>query len=124
MSLMKRCALCLEAKPLQRSHIVPEFMHSGMYDEKHRLFGLSSVPTVAVRLIQKGLREKLLCANCEQQLGRYERYASQVFYSGNVSADRVEIGLSLSRLEYSPLKLFFCLSFGDSASRRSSNTEG
>lgn len=82
-------------------------MHAGMYDEKHRIFGLSSISSKPIRLFQKGLREPLLCADCEQQFGRYESYASRVFYGGTVQAGRVEIGVELSGLVYAPLKLFF-----------------
>lgn len=104
---MNPCALCLETKPLRRSHVVPEFMHAGMYDEKHRIFGLSSVSSKPVRLFQKGLREPLLCEDCEQQVGRYEAYASRVLNGGNVRIDRVEIGFEVSGLDYARLKLFF-----------------
>src|SRR5436190_22008413 len=100
------CALCLAAKSLRRSHIVPEFMHRAMYDAKHRFFGLSSVPVKPIRLFQKGLREPLICAECEEQFSRYESYASRVFYGSDVNVASVEVGMLLSGLDYSPLKLF------------------
>jgi hypothetical protein len=103
---MNPCALCLQPKPLCRSHIVPEFMHVGMYDDKHRFFGLSSTPERPVRFFQKGLREQLLCDDCEQQFSYYEHYASRVFYGKEVQVQPVEIGMLLSGLDYPRLKLF------------------
>src|SRR3546814_5603951 len=34
--LTMHCALCLLPKPLQDSHIIPEFLYGVMYDDKHR----------------------------------------------------------------------------------------
>lgn len=102
------CRLCRQSKPLKSSHVVPEFMYQDMYDNKHRFFGLSSNSEAKELLKQKGLREPLLCADCEQQIGRYEWYASGVFYGG-VPQERQRTGnlVQLSQLEYRPLKLFF-----------------
>jgi hypothetical protein len=83
-------------------------MYQDMYDDKHRFFGLSSNPEARDQLKQKGLREPLLCSDCEQQFSRYEKYASGVFYGGAPHGrQRVENLVQLSGLEYRPLKLFF-----------------
>jgi hypothetical protein len=79
-----------------------------MYDPKHRFFGLSGDPTRQNKLFQKGLREPLLCNDCEQQFSRYENYASGVFYGGpEIGAQRVKNVVGLVGLQYAPLKLFF-----------------
>lgn len=102
------CALCHKNKPLQWSHIVPEFMYQEMYDPKHRFQGLSTVVSDRARLYQKGLREKLLCEACEQQFGRYENYAAQVFYGGvTIPVRRCGKNLLIGSLDYKRLKLFF-----------------
>ncbi len=101
------CSLCLQDKPLRRSHIVPEFMHRDMYDRKHRFFGLSSSPSTPVKLFQKGLRERLLCGDCEQQLGKYEHYASDVFYARTLNGTPIQNGIVFRGLDYKSLKLFF-----------------
>lgn len=98
------CALCLKNKPLRRSHIVPEFMFESMYDQKHRFFGLSSVPAKQDKLFQKGLRERLLCGDCEQHIGRYESYASGVFCGSTVKrVSRLRNTLFIAGLDYKPL---------------------
>ncbi len=102
------CRLCLQPKPLRASHIIPEFMHQDMYDPKHRFFGLSGQPEKKDKIFQKGMRESLLCDDCEQQFGRYEKYASQVFYGGSSLGMRREQNvILLTGLHYAPLKLFF-----------------
>lgn len=101
------CRLCQQAKPLLRSHIIPEFMHKAMYDSAHRFFGLSGNASLKVEIHQKGMREPLLCCACEQQFGRYEKYANGVFFGGRTyEIGRSENLIVLSKLKYAPLKLF------------------
>lgn len=102
------CRLCKQPRQLCSSHIIPEFMYRPLYDEKHRFWQLSSFPQRPNRKFQKGFRELLLCADCEQRFSRFERYARDVFF-GNATSQPVQIetGLLFSRLRYKPLKLFF-----------------
>ena len=63
------CALCKIPKPLQRSHIIPEFCYKPLYDNIHRAHLLDRRHTAGkARFIQKGEREPLLCFDCEQFL--------------------------------------------------------
>lgn len=102
------CALCLKEKPLRRSHVIPEFMFGPLYDEKHRFYGISNISTKSNRIFQKGLREKLLCHECEQRLSRYESYASDVFFRDvAIKPVRTPTGFLFTGLDYRPLKLFF-----------------
>lgn len=74
-----RCKLCLaEDVELRHSHILPEFLYAGVYDEKHRTIGVDPRPDSKNRFLQKGLRESLLCGDCEALLAELERYASEV----------------------------------------------
>ena len=100
------CALCLAGEPLRLSHIVPEFLHREMYDDKHRFFGLSSVAETPVKWFQKGLREQLLCGRCEQKLGDYERYASRVLYHDSLDGTMIGNVVIIRSLDYRSLKLF------------------
>ncbi|HSH72466.1 MAG TPA: hypothetical protein VK974_05345 [Methylophilaceae bacterium] len=76
------CALCLETKELKRSHIIPEFLYKSLYDEKHRLHVLSIIPEQENSIEQKGLREPLLCKDCEEKFSKWERYASLILKGG------------------------------------------
>ena len=83
---MKRCALCQKESELKRSHIIPEFLYKAMYDDKHSFHVLSSVPELPDSMVQKGLRELLLCGDCETHISCFERYARGVL-SGGVPLD-------------------------------------
>lgn len=91
-----------------QSHVIPEFMYRAMYDSKHRFFGFSRKRFDPVLTFQKGLRENLLCRDCEQQFGRYENYAAQFFY-GNAGKPVKSEGKHMiwRNAQYARLKLFF-----------------
>ena len=79
-----------------------------MYDKGHRFFGLSNIETRRVEIFHKGLREPLLCKDCEQQFGRYENYARGIFYGGTrKGVSRIKNSILISELDYKRLKLFF-----------------
>lgn len=104
---MKKCRLCGERKKLKRSHIIPEFMYSSMYDEEHNFFVLSSNSKNGIYRKQKGDWEWLLCGDCETQLSLYERYVSLVLNGGTelqLEHDRNYIKIGL--LDYQKFKLF------------------
>jgi hypothetical protein len=102
-----KCALCRQERPLRQSHVIPEFMYGPLYDQKHRFYSVSSVASKPNRMFQKGLRERLLCDECEQRLSPHERYAREVLL-GNAATQPAPTptGLMFSNLEYKPLKLF------------------
>lgn len=101
------CALCTQPKPLRQSHIVPEFMYQQMYDRKHRFLALGTIASDRAMRYQKGLREDLLCGQCEGLFSRFEGYAAQVFYGKGAPSTRVEGSmLILQGLEYDKMKLF------------------
>ena len=76
------CALCHRPAELQRSHIIPEFLFRALYDEKHRFHVISTAEAEKNKYQQKGPREPLLCAACEQQISQNERYASLALSGG------------------------------------------
>jgi hypothetical protein len=48
------CRLCLKEKPVQNSHIVPEFVYKELYNEKHQLFAARTLfaPNAAPSVVQ------------------------------------------------------------------------
>jgi hypothetical protein len=101
------CALCLLDKDLRDSHIIPEFMYKSLYDEIHRFYELSNDASERNRKPQKGLREKLLCGECEQQLGRYERYVS-LLVRGKLDLEYVTHGplVVVPNVDFKALRMF------------------
>ena len=58
--------------------MIPEFLHGIAYDEKHRIALTESGRRM--RLLQKGIREPLLCAACEHLINtRYEQPIARVW---------------------------------------------
>ena len=102
------CRLCKEDRSLRNSHIIPEFFYKPVYVSKHRLLARKSGKLVQGRPLQKGIREKLLCESCEQQLGRNEKYVSEMLFGGTeIVVQRFQNRLVLSNLDYAKVRLFF-----------------
>jgi len=73
------CRLCKNDEPLQNSHVIPEFLYRPSYDAKHRI-GVVKAGLPRMQLRQKGIREPLLCRQCEQLLNdRYEQPMSKAW---------------------------------------------
>lgn len=104
---MKRCALCLKDKKLCRSHIIPEFMYSSLYDEKNHFHALSAVEGRNCWTAQQGVWEWLLCSDCETQFSKYETYVSSLM-SGTSALDVKKDGrlIALEGIDYTRFKLF------------------
>lgn len=80
------CKLCLQEKELMQSHIIPEFMYQHVYDDSPKRFYTIKVDlddeTKNVKKIeQKGIRERLLCTDCEGILSKSEHYAAKTLYA-------------------------------------------
>jgi hypothetical protein len=102
------CKLCLQEKPLRKSHIFPEFLYRPLYDpKKHRFHVLSTSPAVEPFTKRKGYYERLLCQECEQIIGRYEDYSSKVLKGGiEIEIRDLKDRLIVSMLDYTLFKLF------------------
>jgi len=101
------CALCLKSADLQRSHIIPEFLFRALYDDKNRFHVISTDVAERNNYRQKGLYEPLLCAACEQQFSRYERYASLVLNGGPSLGYQFDRSAAIvTGIEYKLFRLF------------------
>jgi len=101
------CRLCLEQLvELQDSHIISEFLYKDIYDAKGRFHVFSEMEDHPGRPEQKGLREHLLCRDCEQKLGRWEKYVKELLFDkapqGRDRGDRMEY----PGVDYAQFKLF------------------
>lgn len=59
------CKLCLQPTPLVESHIIPETLWEKVYDKLHRTMPMST-EGINERIIQKGLKQRLLCETCDR----------------------------------------------------------
>lgn len=102
------CRLCLrEGVELRRSHILSEFLYQEVYDERHRTIGVDPRPDKKDRVLQKGIREPLLCGDCEGKLSKWEVYAAGVMRQLPTTADCKPGDVVWQRgLDYAKIKLF------------------
>jgi hypothetical protein len=107
---IRACALCCKPKELRDSHIVPNFLwkQSGVKAAK-KTFALISPthPKCDEPHRQDGLKEYLLCHDCEQQFNRYETYAAgRLFHKNGPIRRPPDNHFVWEGLEYRRLKLF------------------
>ena len=122
---MKICKLCGLPKILiKKSHIIPDFMYKGMFDENHKLvlqpFRQGTVEKWEIKKPSDGEYEGgLLCDECDNTLlgHYYEDYASRAMYGGQLLENECPtfqkcisqygIGfIKCERLNYHKYKLF------------------
>ena len=72
-----QCALCGRVRKLCRSHIIPRFFIRDLRADGPNWFehDLSGTSPPAVK--QDGWKEHLLCRNCEEKIGRWEKTVSE-----------------------------------------------
>lgn len=88
--MVGNCKLCQLEKELRNSHILPEFMYQNLYDPSPKRFynlkvDLDNLKNSKKRIEQKGIREYLLCGECEVKLSKFENYAAETIYAKNLS---------------------------------------
>ncbi len=101
---MDNCRLCGKESELCKSHIIPEFMYTTLYDDNHKFKQMTSD-----RIVDrpKGIYEKMLCRDCEDRLKINEDYVSKVFQGGSELIFQEEKGhTSIINIDYDKFKLF------------------
>ena len=120
---MKRCRLCKEEKKLiKTSHIISDFLHEQLYDEKHRIIKfhpdelkkenpkISTPPSATYE-------GDILCADCDNKvIGKYESYVSKLLKNKLTDSKKVsckesinslkETVIEVNNLDYKNIKLF------------------
>lgn len=100
------CKLCREEKPLRNSHILPELLYKHSYDDKHRIIRFSPDKRLKI-FIQKGIRERLLCDDCEQHLSKIEGKFKRSWYDSRLLPEEAfDEYIELQGLDYTQFKLF------------------
>ncbi|RYX80702.1 hypothetical protein EON73_05255 [bacterium] len=119
------CRLCLQEKPLiKKSHIIPDFMYKGIFDDKHKIVQKDFINNKDL-FPSDGIYEKhILCADCDNKIiGGYEDYTAKELFKptmhGFIEALRKKVGnfdgnetnVTMSRIEYKKAKLFHGIKF-------------
>lgn len=106
LELAMDCKLCHQDKKLCKSHIIPESAYGPLYDDKHRFFSVDNTRET-LPLLQKGLRELLLCEECEQLLNKYDSYFANEWYAKGLGPSEAREELfEIKGLDYHRFKLF------------------
>jgi len=102
------CRLCNAISDLQESHIIPSSIIKLVRDKKlgNKFYELHNKSS---QIIQDGPKEYLLCQNCEQKIGGYEKYFKEAIH---LSRHGIEIRQTnqyavFDNLDYKKIKLFF-----------------
>jgi hypothetical protein len=94
MQTIGKCKLCQQEKRLlKKSHIIPEFMHQGLFDQQHKI--IKFVPSEYLsgnrRILRRSSGEYetgILCRPCDNEvIGQYETYARLALYGGRGRPD-------------------------------------
>ena len=101
-----KCGLCHKTTELQNSHIIPEFFYKPLYDSKHRMNAVPLTPTETAHYKQKGLREFLLCQECELKFSKYENYTRGILWGGKSILIKHGNPIIMSEIDYPTFKLF------------------
>lgn len=105
-----KCKLCQSTTLLCHSHIVPEFCYTRLYQcRKLTQVKLDLGKKVQPKTIQKGIREYLLCENCEQILCQYEKHFKEYWYDKGALPPRMDMkykGIHIGGANFGMLKLF------------------
>jgi len=82
------CPLCKKqvAKFHKRSHIIPEWMYTECYDEKHKILEISRSKEKVVKK-QKGIYGSFMCEKCEEETQKYDHYASLILTDRSPNSD-------------------------------------
>lgn len=109
---MKTCSLCLDSTKLIKAHIVPESFY-----EPLRARGtpreFSTEPGAFPKKRPIGVYDKtILCAHCDNFMGRWDGYAAELLCKplesfGSVEDLKAQQFFCLERVDYVKLKLFF-----------------
>jgi len=94
---------------LSDSHIITEFLYNKIYNSNHKMIGVTGTGNKGYKKEQKGLREPLLCADCESLLNlNYEVPFRVSWFESGILPSVWENPKEIRKIqtEYSSFKLF------------------
>lgn len=102
-----KCRLCLKDKNLVYSHIFSEFLYKPIYENNHTYTSVLNPPPYKTKQFQKGMREYLLCENCDGNIIHdYENYAATLFKKIEKQSNADLSNIIIKEFDYRRFKLF------------------
>ena len=76
---MLTCPFCKRRvqKFHRRSHLLPEWMYTDCYDDRHKVLEVSKTKEKVTKR-QKGIYSEFICEECEKETQKYDHYASLI----------------------------------------------
>lgn len=89
------------------SHVIPELLYVPLYDEKHRLLSVKD-DTPGSRFLQKGIRESLLCSDCEGFLNKHYEHPFSLWWTEAFLREGISTSppVRVRGISYAQFKLF------------------
>lgn len=116
------CRLCLLDRPLLESHIIPRAYYRRIARKNSgKLVSFDLEPESKIRLDSKQWKEKLLCAECEGRIDKFETYSIPLLRKPALTSDE---GIKLNIDDPDRLSLFFTSIFWRAAVSRLRGFEG
>lgn len=110
------CHLCLKEKELlKKSHIIPEFMYNGIFDEQHFMYKVDISKENKLSKKPTGIYDqRILCADCDGKIiSNLETYGSKIIFGSKTSNKTTPIFdftregyIETTNIDYSTFKLF------------------
>ena len=113
------CRLCKKDNKLVKSHIIPDFLYTGLFDDKHFIAPLDLIEFKRKKLLPNGFYDKaILCSNCDNVLiGSLESYSRTVIHGSQIKSTPIpkmerrinqlnQKYLYITDIDYSKFKLF------------------
>ena len=112
MARLGKCKLCGRQAELVKSHIIPEWVFTRLYDQKHRLLRVASHKRSPVGFKPKGEWGRFLCDACESRFKTLDEYGRAVIFSSphdtnfGMRTEKANHGMNILNVDYARLKLF------------------
>src|SRR5687768_13233142 len=101
------CKMCGNASSLRKSHILPEFAYSPIYDERHKGVAFDPLDPDRAQKFQQGIWERMLCQGCESFLSeRYESGFKSLWFDDRPLAVLDTLDETTIQVPYAAFKLF------------------
>ena len=98
------CVLCQKDRKLKESHILSRFIYKPLKKLEGKMYVLTEAPSQKSRPIQDGVKDYLLCGECEAKRSKGETYFSHKWHGGELFGQNNPY--TIERLDSSKFKLF------------------
>ena len=98
------CVLCKRDADLKESHILSKFIYKPFKRVNGKMYVLVDDPSREIRQIQDGIKQYLLCGDCEARRSKWETYFSNKWHRGELFGQSDPY--TINGLNYPNFKLF------------------